>query len=118
MGAHPWAGHGCGARPLTSVGEPRLRRLVLIGAGRANLRLLRALSRPIVRGLEIVLVTIDRGLFDPSMTSGLLRGAYALDDVRALRQLVGAGVEGAIIGSALYRGAFTLAEALEVAGRS
>jgi selenide,water dikinase len=82
VGAHPWAGRGCGARPLTSIGEPRLRRLVLIGAGRANLRLLRALSRPIVRGLEIVLVTIDRDLFDPSMTSGLLRGAYALDDVR------------------------------------
>jgi selenide,water dikinase len=36
----------------------------------------------LVRGLEIVLVTPDAELFDPSMTSGLLRGAYALDDVR------------------------------------
>jgi phosphoribosylanthranilate isomerase len=40
-----------------------------------------------------------------------------LDDVRALRGLVEAGVEGAIIGSALYRRAFTLGEALDVAGR-
>jgi phosphoribosylanthranilate isomerase len=40
-----------------------------------------------------------------------------LDDVRALRGLVDAGVEGVIIGSALYRGAFTLPEALDVAGR-
>ena len=51
----------------------------------------------------------------PVVASG---GVSSLDDVRALRQLVGAGVEGAIIGSALYRGGFTLAEALEVAGRS
>jgi len=55
---------------------------VLIGAGRANLHLLRALSRSLVRGLEVVLVTPDRELFDPSMTSGLLRGAYDVDDAR------------------------------------
>ena len=35
----------------------------------------------------------------------------------ALRGLVDAGVEGAIVGSALYCGAFTLPEALDVAGR-
>ena len=34
-----------------------------------------------------------------------------------LRTLVRDGVEGAIIGSALYRDAFTLPEALDVAGR-
>ena len=82
MGAHARAVRGRGTGPLTSSVEPRLRRLVLIGAGRANLNLLRALSRSLVRGLEIVLVTPDRELFDPSMTSGLLRGAYDLDDVR------------------------------------
>ena len=39
-----------GAGTLTASGaEPRLRRLVLVGAGRAHLHLLRALSRPIVR---------------------------------------------------------------------
>jgi 1-(5-phosphoribosyl)-5-[(5-phosphoribosylamino)methylideneamino] imidazole-4-carboxamide isomerase/N-(5'phosphoribosyl)anthranilate isomerase len=50
----------------------------------------------------------------PVVASG---GVSTLDDVRALRGLVEAGVEGAIIGSALYRGAFTLSEALDVAGR-
>jgi phosphoribosylanthranilate isomerase len=50
----------------------------------------------------------------PVVASG---GVSTLDDVRALRGLVAAGVEGAIIGSALYRGAFTLPEALDVAGR-
>ena len=35
----------------------------------------------------------------------------------ALRELVPEGVEGAIVGSALYKGAFTLPEAFEVAGR-
>jgi selenide,water dikinase len=68
--------------PLTSSAEPRLRRLVLIGAGRANLHLLRSLSRSLVRGLEIVLVTPDAETFDPSMTSGLLRGEYELGDAR------------------------------------
>jgi NADH dehydrogenase FAD-containing subunit len=82
VGAHSRCNRGRRAGPLTSIGEPRLRRLVLIGAGRANLTLLRALARPLVRGLEIVLVTVDRELFDPSMTSGLLRGAYVEDDVR------------------------------------
>jgi 1-(5-phosphoribosyl)-5-[(5-phosphoribosylamino)methylideneamino] imidazole-4-carboxamide isomerase/N-(5'phosphoribosyl)anthranilate isomerase len=50
----------------------------------------------------------------PVVASG---GVSTLDDVRALRGLVDVGVEGAIIGSALYRGAFTLPEALDVAGR-
>jgi phosphoribosylanthranilate isomerase len=50
----------------------------------------------------------------PVVASG---GVSTLDDVRDLRGLVEAGVEGAIIGSALYRGAFTLPQALDVAGR-
>ncbi len=44
-------------------------------------------------------------------------GVTTLDDVAALRGLVGEGVEGAIIGSALYKGTITLPEALDVAGR-
>jgi NADH dehydrogenase FAD-containing subunit len=84
-----------GAGTLSAPGtEPRLRRLVLVGAGRSNLHVLRALTRPIVRGLEIVLVTEDRVQYDPSMTSGLLRGAYAEDeariDVAALAERAGA----------------------------
>lgn len=76
--------------------EPRLRRLVLLGSGRANLHLLHALSRPMVRGLEIVLVTADREQYDPTMTSGILRGAYAESesriDVDALAERAGARV--------------------------
>ncbi len=44
-------------------------------------------------------------------------GISSLDDLRALRALVPAGVEGAVVGKALYAGAFTLPEALDVAGR-
>ena len=40
-----------------------------------------------------------------------------LEDLAALRTLVPAGLEGAIVGKALYAGAFTLPEALDVAGR-
>jgi phosphoribosylformimino-5-aminoimidazole carboxamide ribotide isomerase/phosphoribosylanthranilate isomerase len=49
----------------------------------------------------------------PIVASG---GVSSLDDIVALRDLVPLGVEGAIVGKALYAGAFTLAEALDVAG--
>jgi len=49
----------------------------------------------------------------PVVASG---GVSSLDDIAALRDLVPHGVEGAIVGKALYAGAFTLAEALDVAG--
>lgn len=39
-------------------------------------------------------------------------GVSSLDDLRAIAALVPDGVEGAIVGKALYAGAFTLAEAL------
>ena len=38
----------------------------------------------------------------------------SLDDIRALAGLTEVGVEGAIVGKALYAGAFTLPEALAV----
>jgi phosphoribosylanthranilate isomerase len=50
----------------------------------------------------------------PVVASG---GVSTLGDIAAIRELVPLGVEGAIVGSALYRGAFALADALEVAGR-
>lgn len=50
----------------------------------------------------------------PVVASG---GVSSLDDIAALRDLVPLGVEGAIVGKALYAGAFTLPEALDVAGR-
>ncbi|KQY44749.1 bifunctional 1-(5-phosphoribosyl)-5-((5-phosphoribosylamino)methylideneamino)imidazole-4-carboxamide isomerase/phosphoribosylanthranilate isomerase PriA [Cellulomonas sp. Root137] len=50
----------------------------------------------------------------PVIASG---GVSSLEDLRVLRTLVPLGVEGAIVGKALYAGAFTLPEALDVAGR-
>ena len=43
-------------------------------------------------------------------------GIATLDNLRDLRRLVGHGIEGAIIGTALYLGRFTIQEALAVAG--
>jgi phosphoribosyl isomerase A len=45
----------------------------------------------------------------PVVASG---GVSSLDDLRALAGLTPVGVEGAIVGKALYAGAFTLEEAL------
>ena len=46
----------------------------------------------------------------PVIASG---GVSSLDDLRAIASLVGIGVEGAIVGKALYAQAFTLEEALQ-----
>lgn len=50
----------------------------------------------------------------PVVASG---GVSSLEDIAALRSLTSEGVEGAIVGKALYAGAFSLPEALDVAGR-
>jgi phosphoribosyl isomerase A len=50
----------------------------------------------------------------PVVASG---GIASLADLELLRGLVDEGVEGAIVGKALYAGAFTLPQALDVAGR-
>jgi 1-(5-phosphoribosyl)-5-[(5-phosphoribosylamino)methylideneamino] imidazole-4-carboxamide isomerase/N-(5'phosphoribosyl)anthranilate isomerase len=49
----------------------------------------------------------------PVVASG---GVSSLDDLRAIASLTGEGVEGAIVGKALYAGAFTLPEALAAVG--
>jgi 1-(5-phosphoribosyl)-5-[(5-phosphoribosylamino)methylideneamino] imidazole-4-carboxamide isomerase/N-(5'phosphoribosyl)anthranilate isomerase len=49
----------------------------------------------------------------PVIASG---GISSLDDIAELRALVSLGLEGAIVGKALYAKAFTLPEALDVAG--
>jgi len=51
----------------------------------------------------------------PVVASG---GVSSLDDLRTLSGLVGDGVEGAIVGKALYAGAFTLEQALQVVRRA
>lgn len=48
----------------------------------------------------------------PIIASG---GVSTLDDIRALRELTPIGIEGSIVGKALYAGAFTLQEALVAA---
>lgn len=50
----------------------------------------------------------------PVVASG---GISSLGDIRALAELVPLGLEGAIVGKALYNGAFTLSQALDVVGR-
>ena len=66
------------------------------------------LQGPNVELLRQVMDRTDR----PVIASG---GVSSLDDLVALRELVPLGLEGAIVGKALYAGAFTLAEALDVA---
>lgn len=43
-------------------------------------------------------------------------GVSSLDDIRALKQIEGSGVDSAITGKAIYEGAFTLEDAIELAG--
>ena len=68
------------------------------------------LNGPNLKLLQQVCLRTDR----PVVASG---GVSTLADIEDIRSLVSAGVEGAIIGSALYRDAFTLPEALDIAGR-
>ena len=68
------------------------------------------LKGPNLELLQQVCSRTDR----PVVASG---GVSTLADIKDIRSLVSAGVEGAIIGSALYREAFTLSQALDVAGR-
>lgn len=62
--------------------------------------------------VELLRQVMDR-THRPVIASG---GISSLDDLVELRQLVPQGLEGAIIGKALYAGAFTLPEALDVSG--
>jgi len=67
------------------------------------------LGGPNVDLLRKVCAATDR----PVVASG---GVSSLDDLRALAALADEGVEGAIVGKALYAGAFTLREALDAVG--
>lgn len=67
------------------------------------------LTGPNLDLLRDVCAATDR----PVVASG---GISSLDDLRAVASLTAHGVEGAVVGKALYSGTFTLAEALEVAG--
>ena len=62
-----------------------------------------------------LLAEVARRTDKPVVASG---GISSLEDIAALRELVPVGVEGAIVGKALYAGKCTLPEALDVAGRA
>ncbi len=67
-----------------------------------------------LKGPNLDLLTLVAARTDrPVVASG---GISSLDDLIALRDLVPLGIEGAIVGKALYAKAFTLVEALAVAG--
>jgi 1-(5-phosphoribosyl)-5-[(5-phosphoribosylamino)methylideneamino] imidazole-4-carboxamide isomerase/N-(5'phosphoribosyl)anthranilate isomerase len=67
-----------------------------------------------LQGPNIDLLSLVAGRTDkPVVASG---GISSLADLIELRRLVPSGVEGAIVGKALYARAFTLVEALAVAG--
>ena len=103
-------------RPRHHAGRPRLdlrRRRPVRDAGPARRRRLRPLrgdrraprrhpDRAEPDLLRDVCAATDR----PVVASG---GVSSLDDLRVLAGLTGLGVEGAIVGKALYAGAFTLA---------
>lgn len=59
-----------------------------------------------------LLTSIAAKTHKPVVASG---GIASLDDLRVLRSHVTDGVEGAIVGKALYAGKFTLTEAIEIA---
>jgi 1-(5-phosphoribosyl)-5-[(5-phosphoribosylamino)methylideneamino] imidazole-4-carboxamide isomerase/N-(5'phosphoribosyl)anthranilate isomerase len=67
------------------------------------------LSGPAIDSLERVLAATGR----PVIASG---GVSSLDDLRALAPLAARGLEGVIVGKALYAGRFTVAEALAALG--
>ena len=106
--AGPWPRAAGPARAATSTtyspGSTRraARRYVVTDVAKDGM-----LQGPNLQLLEDVCAETDR----PVVASG---GITELDDLRALMGLVGDGVEGAIVGTALYEGRFTLTEALEL----
>lgn len=69
-----------------------------------------AMTGPNLKLLEKVLSRIQK----PVIASG---GISSLEDLRALLQLSAVGLEGAILGKALYAGRFTMEQALEITSR-
>ena len=87
----------------------------LEGAGCARYVVTDVTKDGTLRGPNLELLReVARRTDRPVVASG---GISSLDDIAALRELVPLGVEGAIVGKALYSGAFTLAEALDIAWR-
>ncbi|CAL8969694.1 1-(5-phosphoribosyl)-5-[(5-phosphoribosylamino)methylideneamino] imidazole-4-carboxamide isomerase [Tessaracoccus sp. O5.2] len=108
-------GENLAARGWTTEGGPwpeTLDRLVAAGCERFVVTDVQ--SDGMLSGPNLELLTaVARRSGQKVIASG---GIATLDDLRTLRTLVDDGVEGAVIGTALYVGRFTLEEALAVAG--
>lgn len=108
-------GENLAARGWTTEGGPwpeTLDRLVAAGCERFVVTDVQ--SDGMLSGPNLELLTaVARRSGQKVIASG---GIATLNDLRTLRTLVDDGVEGAIIGTALYVGRFTLEEALAVAG--
>ncbi len=101
LSARGWTGDGGGLFDvLARLDADGCARYVVTDVSRDG-----TLSGPNVYLLRAVCAATDR----PVIASG---GVSSLDDLRTLAALAGVGVEGAIVGRALYAGAFTLPEAL------
>src|SRR4051794_10159207 len=115
--APPAARPGNAARGWTQEGGELCEVLARLGAGGCarygvtDVRRDGPLTGPNVDLLHQVCAATDR----PVIASG---GVSSLDELRALAALAPLGVEGAIVGKALYAGAFTLPEALAATGSS
>jgi len=102
------------ARGTTDVGADVFETLVILEAAGCSRYIVTdvdtdgAMSGPNLQLLR----DIARRSQVPVIASG---GIATLDDIAAIRDLVDIGVEGAVLGKALYAGAFTLRDALSVA---
>ena len=108
-------GENLAARGWTEEGGPwpeTLDRLVAAGCQRFVVTDVNADGMLTGPNIELLLAVAERS-GRKVIASG---GIATLNNLRDLRRLVGHGVEGAIIGTALYLGRFTIEEALAVAG--
>lgn len=62
--------------------NPARKHLVLIGAGRAHLQVLKGLARQGIGDLNVTLVAPHPYYIEPGMLPGYVAGDYALDDIR------------------------------------
>ena len=108
-------GDNLAARGWTTEGGPwpeTLDRLVAAGCERFVVTDVNADGMLTGPNIDLLLAVAERS-GQKVVASG---GIATLDNLRDLRRLVGRGIEGAIIGTALYLGRFTIQEALAVAG--
>ena len=62
--------------------NPSRKHLVLLGAGRAHMQVLKALARQGSGGMAVTLVTPHPYYIEPAMLAGHIAGDYALDELR------------------------------------